>query len=68
MSGHRLIVVNDPVRAQEQTALRTTRIAALRARAEHLAGKLYGQDAEQVHRGRKLSDSGAKARFFHKVA
>jgi transposase len=66
--GHRLIVAHDPVRAQEQTALRATRIAALRARAEHLAGKLDGQDAGEVHRGRKLSDSGAKARFFHEVA
>jgi transposase len=66
--GHRLIVAHDPMRAQEQTALRATRIAALRARAEHLAGKLDGQDAGEVHRGRKLSDSGAKARFFHEVA
>jgi len=66
--GHRLIVAHDPARAQEQTALRATRIAALQARAEHLAGKLDGQDAGEVHRGRKLSDSGAKARFFHEVA
>ena len=27
-----------------------------------------GQDAGEVHRGRKLSDSGATARFFHEVA
>ena len=66
--GHRLIVAHDPVRAKEQTTLRANRIAALRSRAEHLAGKLDGQDAGQVHRGRKLSDSGAKARFFHEVA
>jgi transposase len=66
--GHRLVVAHDPVRAQEQTALRATRIAALRARADQLAGKLDGQDAGEVHRGRKLSDSGAKARFFHEVA
>lgn len=66
--GHRLVVAHDPVRAQEQTALRATRIAALQARAEQLAGKLDGQDAGEVHRGRKLSDSGAKARFFHEVA
>ena len=62
------MVAHDPVRAQEQTALRATRIAALQARAEQLAGKLDGQDAGEVHRGRKLSDSGAKARFFHEVA
>jgi len=66
--GHRLIVAHDPVRAKEQTALRATRIAALQARADQLAGKLDGQDAGDVHRGRKLSDSGAKARFFHEVA
>lgn len=66
--GHRLVMAHDPVRAQEQTALRSTRIAALQARAEQLAGKLDGQDAGDVHRGRKLSDSGAKARFFHEVA
>jgi transposase len=66
--GHRLVVAHDPVRAQEQTALRASRIAALQARAEQLAGKLDGQDAGDVHRGRKLSDSGAKARFFHEVA
>ena len=66
--GHRLIVAHDPARAQEQTALRATRLAALVARADQLAGKLDGQDAGQIHRGRKLSDSGAKARFFHEVA
>jgi hypothetical protein len=66
--GHRLMVAHDPVRAQEQSALRTARIAALEARAAQLGGKLDGQDAGQVHRGRKLSDSGAKARFFHEVA
>ena len=66
--GHRLIVAHDPARAQEQTSLRATRITALQARAQHLAGKLDDQDAGEVHRGRKLSDSGAKARFFHEVA
>jgi transposase len=67
-AGHRLIVAHDPARAQEQTALRASRIAALQARAEQLAGKLDAQDAGEVHRGRKLSDSGAKARLFHEVA
>ena len=66
--GRRLIVAHDPARAQEQTALRAERIAALQARAEQLAAKLDGQEAGEVHRGRKLSDSGAKARFFHEVA
>jgi DNA-binding IclR family transcriptional regulator len=66
--GHRLVVAHDPVRAQEQTALRAGRIAALQARADQWASKLDEQDAGEVHRGRKLSDSGAKARFFHEVA
>ena len=33
-----------------------------------LAGKLDAQDDGVVRRGRKLSDSGAKARFFHEVS
>ena len=66
--GLRLIVAHNPQRAQEQTDKRTARIAALEARAKDLANKLDGQDARQKKRGRKLSDSGAKARFFHEVA
>lgn len=66
--GLRLVVAHNPQRAQEQTAKRTARIAALEARASDLANKLDGQDAGQKKRGRKLSDSGAKARFFHEVA
>ncbi len=66
--GLRLVVAHDPARAQEQTAKRTARIAVLQARASELANKLDAQDAGQKKRGRKLSDSGAKARFFHEVA
>ena len=65
--GHRLVVAHNPERALEQTALRRKRIAALEVRAAQLAGKLDGQDAGEVRRGRKLSDSGAKARFYHEV-
>ena len=64
----RLVVAHNPERAREQTDLRRQRIAALQMRADALAGKLDDQDAGQVRRGRKLSDSGAKARFFHEVA
>ena len=64
----RLVVAHNPERAREQTDLRRQRIAALQMRADTLAGKLDDQDAGQVRRGRKLSDSGAKARFFHEVA
>ena len=62
------MVAHDPARAAEQTALRSSRIKALQVRAEQLAGKLDDQDAGKVKRGRKLSDSGAKARFFHEVS
>ena len=43
--------------------LRATGMAALVARAEQLAVKLYGQDSGEVHWFLKFSDSGAKARF-----
>jgi len=65
---HRLVMAHDPARAQEKTALRQSRIAALEARAAQLADKLDGQDGGKAGRGRKLSDSGAKARFFHEVS
>lgn len=64
----RLVVAHDPERAAEQTAKRRQRIAELQARAAALADKLDAQDGGQRSRGRALSDSGAKARFFHEVA
>jgi transposase len=65
--GHRLVVAHNPEQAHELTQRRRDRIAALQTRAQVLAGKLDKQDAGQTQRGRKLSDSGAKARFFHEV-
>lgn len=65
---HRLVVAHNPEQAQAQTQGRRDRIAALEARAQALAGKLDAQEAGAVRRGRKLSDSGAKARFFHEVS
>ena len=41
---------------------------ALIAQGEQWAGKLVEQDDGVKRRGRKLSDSGAKARFFHAVS
>lgn len=64
----RLVVAHDPVRAAEQSARRNESIDALLAQADQWAGKLDGQDAGVKNRGRKLSDSGAKARFFHAVS
>lgn len=66
--GRRLVVAHQPERATEQKVKRTARITELQARAQALADKLTAQDDGQRSRGRALSDSGAKARFFHEVA
>jgi len=66
--GHRLVVAHNPQRAAEQTEERRQRIQALELRAAQLAGKLDAQEAGKAQRGRKLSDSEAKARFFHEVS
>jgi transposase len=63
----RLVVAHHPQQAKEQTELRNQRIAELQMKAQQWAGKLDGQDAGAVSRGRKLSDSGAKARLYHEV-
>ena len=65
--GLRLVVAHHPQRAKEQTLVRQARIAALQTQAQAWAGKLDGQDSGQANRGRKLSDSGAKARLYHEV-
>ena len=65
--GLRLVVAHNPQRAKEQTQLRQERIAALQTQAQAWAGKLDGQDSGVSARGRKLSDSGAKARLYHEV-
>lgn len=65
--GLRLVVAHQPDRAKEQTQLRNARIAEIETKAAQWAGKLDGQDAGERARGRKLSDSGAKARLYHEV-
>jgi len=64
----RLVVAHDPLRAALQTQRRNEQIEALTRQAETWAGKLDDQDEGVKRRGRKLSDSGAKARFFHEVS
>jgi transposase len=64
----RLVIAHNPEQAREQTKLRRQRIAAILAKANQWAGKLDGQDAGDVNRGRKLSDSGAKARLYREVS
>lgn len=65
--GLRLVVAHDRHRAAEQTALRDQKIAALEAQAGQWVGKLDAQDAGVRGKGRKLSDGGARARFYHAV-
>jgi len=61
------VVAHHPIRAKEQTEWRKTQIKDLEDKATQWAGKLDSQDTGAKHRGRKLSDSGAKARFYHEV-
>lgn len=63
----RLIVAHDPERARETTTLRRERLATLESQATAWSGKLDAQDEGARARGRRLSDSGAKARFYHAV-
>ena len=64
----RLVMAHDPVRAEEQHKKRRTTIETLESQAEVWAGKLEGQEAGEFKRGRRLSSSGAKARFFRAVS
>lgn len=64
----RLIVAHDPERAGETHTLRRERMATLETQAAAWSGKLDAQDnGARARRGRKLSDSGTKARFYHAV-
>ncbi len=65
--GRRLIVAHDPERARETGTLRRERLATLETQAAAWSGKLDAQDNGARARGRKLSDSGTKARFYHAV-
>lgn len=63
----RLIVAHDPERARETATLRRERLATLESQAADWSGKLDAQDEGARARGRRLSDSGATARFYHAV-
>lgn len=65
--GLRLVAAHDPATALEQQQKRQATMAQLEAQARDWAGKLDEQDVGKKKRGRKLSDSGAKARFYHAV-
>ena len=64
----RLVVAHDPMASATKTEQRNERIDALIRQADQWTGKLTEQDEGVKHRGRKLSDSGAKARFYHAVS
>ncbi len=66
-NGLRLCVAYDPDTAREQGLTRKTKMNELEKLAATWTGKLQAQDQGQAKRGRKLSDSGAKARFYHEV-
>jgi transposase len=63
----RLVIAHDPEVAQRRTQARNKAITELLALGEQWGGKLDEQDAGARRRGRPLSDSGAKARFYHAV-
>ena len=66
-NGLRLVLAHDPATALEQRQKRQTKINELQTQANAWVGKLDEQDLGAKKRGRKLSDSGAKARFYHEV-
>ncbi|WP_458763073.1 IS1634 family transposase [Cupriavidus basilensis] len=66
-NGLRLIVAHDPVAAQEKGRQRDAQIAHLEQLAAQWVGKLDAQDTGHRSRGKKLSDGGARARFYHAV-
>ncbi len=63
----RLIIAHDPKVALETGSKRDSRIQELQKQADQWVGKLDDQDAGKPKRGRKLSDGGARARFYHEV-
>ncbi len=63
----RLVVAHNPHVASEAQASRREKIKALEEQAAAWVGKLDAQDAGVKARGKKLSDSGAKARLYHAV-
>ncbi len=68
----RLVVAHDPEVAARRAAARDKTIAQLLAMGQQCSDKLDGQDESQragkkKGKGRPMSDSGTKARFYHAV-
>ena len=67
MQALRLVVAHDSQQAQVGRERRRQKIGELEALAAQWAAKLDAQDEGALQRGRRLSDSGAKSRFYHAV-
>jgi transposase len=63
----RLIIAHKPETAKETGSKRDALIASLEQQALVWTGKLDAQDTGKKMRGRKLSDGGARARFYREV-
>ncbi len=63
----RLVIAHDPHVALAAGTKRDLIIASLEKKAVEWAVKLDGQDIGKKKPGRKLSDGGARARFYHEV-
>ncbi len=59
------MVAHDPQAASERTSARYLKIKELEGIAEQWVGKLDELEGGKRYRGRKLSDGGARARFYH---
>ena len=64
---HRLVWAHSPKMAAQAKQARQEKIKAIEEGAAQRVDKLDGQDTGKKHRGRKLSDSGAKAWMYHEV-
>ena len=64
---NRLVVAHDPQVATRRAQVRDKTIAELVAMGQQCSDKLDGQDAGKCTKGRPMSDSGTKARFYHAV-
>ena len=63
-----MVWAHDPQAAAQQSRTRRETIETVTRQAEQRAGKLDAQDAGSTFKGRRLSDSGAKAWLFRAVS
>lgn len=63
----RMIIAHDPQVSRQAGAMRDKRIEELKKQAEQWVGKLNDQDEGKKKPGRKLSDGGARAKFYREV-